>query len=243
MTFEAYVLHRLSSQHARISRPVRFMASSAAFKAHRSVLKSKRTALVSVAGEAARLIAGKCSGHFRPDAPVGVVTVHATHCFLGKPVVVRLLELRRNLKVTTRALLVDPHNLAHYQSVWPIFVDCVARCARDRVFGVAALQASNVGRLVQMATEANAICRGGSELRRVADGRRIPRLGVFLAGAVAGLAGMSCRTPFLVCIDQMVRTLREGSCNVFVAQPARIRSGIGRGWLRPCMVRSQSDPY
>ena len=220
---------------------MRLVATSAAFKTHGPVLEGKRTALVAVAGEAAGFVAGEPSCHLRPDAPVGVVTVHATHGFLRKPVVIRALELRPNLEMTARALLVDRGGLAHDEPVGPALVDFVARCARDRIFGVAALQTSDVGRLVQMATEANAIRGRRRQFRRVADGGGVRRIGVLLAGAVTGFAGMSGRTSLLICVDQMVRALREGACDVFVASAARVRSGVRRGWLRPCWGHSQSQ--
>jgi len=205
---------------------MRLVATSAAFKTHGPVLEGKRTALVAVAGEAAGFVGGKRFGHLRPHAAVGVVAVHATHGFLRKSVVIRALELRPNLKMTCRTLLVDPGGFTHDKSLRPAIVDFVARGACDRIFGVAALQTSDVGGLVQVTTEANAIRGRGRQLRGVADGGGVRRIGVLLAGAVAGLAGMSGRTPLLIRLEQMVRALREGSCDVFVAGPARIRSSV-----------------
>jgi len=241
MTFEAHVLHRLSSQHARISRAVRFVTARTALETHGSMLEGERTALIAVAGEATRFVGCKRRSHSRPDTPVGVVTVHATHGFLRKSVVIRTLELRPNFEMTARALLVHRGGLAHYQSVRPAVVDFVARCARDRIFGVAALQASDVRGLVQMATEANAIRSRSRQLRWIADSRGIRRLGVFLAGAVAGLAGVSGVPPLFVRLDHIVRALREGTCDVFMAGPARFRSGVRRRRLRPCSARSQGQ--
>ncbi|HVO78445.1 MAG TPA: hypothetical protein VMT39_00360 [Candidatus Bathyarchaeia archaeon] len=52
---------------------------------------------------------------------------------------IRALELRPNLEMTGRALLVDARGGAHHQSVPAAIVDFVAGCARDSIFGVAAL--------------------------------------------------------------------------------------------------------
>jgi len=54
-------------------------------------------------------------------------------------VVIRTLELRPHLEMTARALLIDSGGDAHYQSVPAAIVDFVAGCARDSIFGVAAL--------------------------------------------------------------------------------------------------------
>jgi len=96
-------------------------------------------------------------------------------------------------------------------------MNLVAGSAGDRVFGVAALQAPNVRWLIQVAREADAIDGCGGELRRVADLGGIRRVDVFLAGAVAGLACMSCRTPLLLGVDQVVRAFGDAFGDVFVA--------------------------
>src|SRR5258706_8579348 len=91
-----------------------------------------------------------------------------------------------------------------------------------------------------MAAEANAIRGRSRQLRWVADGLGIRRLGVFLAGAVTGLAAVSGGSPLFVRLDQIVRPLGESFGGVFVAGPARIRSGIwGGGGLSPGSTGSQ----
>jgi hypothetical protein len=48
-------------------------------------------------------------------------------------------------------------------------VDFVASRAGDGVFGMAALQSANVGRLIQVTGETNAIGSRSHEFRRIAD--------------------------------------------------------------------------
>ena len=148
---------------------MRFVTASAAVKAHGSVLECEWTALVAVAAETAGLIGGERLSHNRADTPVRIVAIDAGHRSLRQPVMIGLLELRPDAGMATSALLVDPGRLAYYQSVGPVAMDFVTSRAGDRVFGMAALQAPDVCRLVEVASETNAIGGCGRELRWIAD--------------------------------------------------------------------------
>jgi len=74
----------------------------------------------------------------------------------------------------------------------------VAGGASDLILRVAALDASDVRGLIEMALQAVAISRGGGQAGRVDDVRFIGAFGVLAAGAMAGLAGFGLpAAPFL----------------------------------------------
>ena len=180
----------------------------------------------------AGLVSGKRFGHPRPKARVGIVTVHAPHGFLRQSVLIRALELRPNLEMAARTLLVDFGGLTNHKSVRPSAVNLVARCTCVRPhLAVTALQASNVGGLVQMASEGNVIRGCTGQLRLVADGGAVR--------AVAGLAGMSGRTTLLVLSTRWCGPFCEGARNLFVAGHARFRSGVREARCAPtgCAAR------
>ncbi len=91
---------------------MRFVAGSAAFKAHHSVLEREWTAFVAVALETARFVRPEGLCHRRPHASVGIMAIDAGHCPFCYPVMERLLELAPDRGMTTRALFVDGLYLA-----------------------------------------------------------------------------------------------------------------------------------
>ena len=96
------------------------------------------------------------------------------------------------------------------------------------VLRVAALDAADVGGLIQMALQAIAIGFGGGQVGGIDDVRLVGRLGMLAAGTVAGFAGFGFPAAAFLGIDQLVRILLEGVVDVFVARLAGFRADVGR---------------
>ena len=77
MALQADKIHCLPRQHTRVLRAVQVVAGRTAFKAHGSVFERERTALVSVAIEAARLIGSENLCPRTRERSVRIVTIHA----------------------------------------------------------------------------------------------------------------------------------------------------------------------
>src|SRR3954462_1381893 len=81
----------------------------------------------------------------------------------------RLLKLRPGRDVAGCALFIDGRRLSRHQPEWPMSVDGVTCCTRHLVLRMAALNATGVRRLVQMALKTQAVCRRWRQLPRVPD--------------------------------------------------------------------------
>jgi hypothetical protein len=169
MTLQADLLHHWPRQHPWIGRTVRFMASGTAFKADRCVFKGERTALVSMALEAAWLIGRETLRHCGPYASVRVVAIDAGHCAFHHPVMKRFLKLRRDGSVADGALLVDRRRLARNHTQGAVSVHFVARGAGDLVLGMAVLQTPHMRRLAEVASQANLVGGAGRERPGIAN--------------------------------------------------------------------------
>src|SRR5579859_3059506 len=97
----------------------------------------------------------------------------------------------------------------------------------DLALGMAALNASYMGRFVQMAFEAGLIHIAGAELGRIPDFLRRAGFGVPAARAVAGLARLAIPPAPFVRLDDAMRTLEDRVENIFVAGLADLRAHIG----------------
>src|SRR5262252_8901587 len=86
---------------------MRLMTGRAALQPHRRVFKREGPALIAMALEAARLIGRNHPHRSRRKAPMRIVAIHAGHGAFGKPMLVGPLELRPDVSMTARALLVD----------------------------------------------------------------------------------------------------------------------------------------
>jgi hypothetical protein len=154
----------LARQHPWIRGPVRFVTRRATFEAHRCVLKRKRTTLVAVALETSGLIGREDLIHRRPYAPVWIVTIDAGHRAFRQTVVKRLLELTPDRGMATRTLFVYFGRLARHQTQWAVGMNLVTGCTGHLVLCVAALQAANMGRLIQVAVQTDFVGRERSKL-------------------------------------------------------------------------------
>jgi hypothetical protein len=178
--------HLLPDQHARIGRAMRFMTRPATLKPHGGVLKCKGSAFVPVAVEASRLVGAERLHHRRTDAAVRIVAIDTRHGAFGQFMVIRLLELRPYIQVTTRTLLVDGGSLADHQIMSPVRMYLMTGCAGNLVLHVTALEAADVRRLVQVATEAYLVGGNRGQLARILDIRGRSRFRMFLPRTVTG---------------------------------------------------------
>jgi hypothetical protein len=119
-----------------------------------------------------------------------VVAIHAGHGAFGQAVLVRPLELGPNRRMAACAQLVDRRHFSGDEPVGAVAVDGVAGGTTHLVLGMAALDAADVGGLIQMALQAVAIGLSGRQVGRVNDIRFVGRCGVLPARTVAGLAGL-----------------------------------------------------
>lgn len=169
MAFETHKPYFLPDQHARVSRTVRLVTNAAALEPDYGVLKRKRTTLVAVAFQAPRFVRAERLCHRPPDAAMGIVTIDAGHRAFGQLMVIRALKLCPDIQVAGRALIVDGGSLAGHQAMRPTSMNFMTGSAGNLILHVAALEAANVRRLIQVTVKTNAIGRCWRKLRRVAD--------------------------------------------------------------------------
>src|ERR1017187_8021383 len=100
--------------------------------------------------------------------------------------------------------------------------------AGNLVFGMTAGNTSHMGRLIQMAGEADLVRRRGSDLRRIADIGCGHRFRVFTSRTVAGFAGFGFKAALFVGFHLVVRILLKCVKDVLVARLA----GLGADEFR-----------
>src|ERR1700689_4168767 len=112
------------------------------------------------------------------------------------------------------------------------------------ILRMAALQAADVRRLIQMTTETDLVGRRGCELRRIADVGGVARSDVLLGRAVAGLTGASFESAPFFGLHRVVWTFLKRVVNIFVAGLAHFRPNVTRGkrgLSRPAEGREEQD--
>ena len=149
-----------------------------------------------------------------------IVAIDAGHGAFRQPVLVGPLETGPDVGVALGALRVDVGRFARHQAVRSVLVNRVARGATHLVFGMTAINASDMGGLVQMAGEAELVGFGGLEFGRVADVGGGHRFGVFAAGSMARFAGFGLPAALLIGFHDLVRVLLKGVEDIFVASLA-----------------------
>ena len=217
VTLETDQAHFLARQHSRIRRAVRLVAAPATFKTHHRMLEGERTAFIPMTVEASWFIRREYLGHCRPHGAVWIMAIDAGHRALRQLVVVGPLKLRPNIDVTARALLVDRRSFASYQAERSIGMDLVTRGAGHLILDMAALQAANVRRLVEVARKTGAVHFGGRELGGIADVGGAGAFGVLAARTVARFTRARLPTALFVFFNRYVRILLERLVDVFVA--------------------------
>ena len=207
MALQTHLLHLRPVEHARIRRTVRRVAGRTSLESHRTMLEGERPAFVAMAIEASRLVRAERLRHRGLHAAVRIVAIDAAHRALRQLVMKRLLELRRDRQMAAFALLVDRFRFAHHQLFRRRRVNLVAGGAGHLILGVAALQAADVRRLVQVTGEANSIDSSGGELSWIPNIGGVRRSGVFRSRTVARFAGLPVPAPLFVgAVDHMVRS-------------------------------------
>ena len=228
VALQADQAHFRTRQHPWIGRAMRLMAGHTAFETHRPVLERERSALVAMAVQASRLVRGEGLRHRGADTAVRIVAVDATHRAFRQLMMIGLLKLRPDIDMAARALFVDCGRLAEHEPVGPIRVHFVAGRAGDLILRVTALQAPDVGRLIQVAGETDLVGGRRREFRRIANGRGRRRFGMLLRGAMAGLAGTPLPATFRAGLDCVVGAFREGVVDILVADLADFRADVTR---------------
>jgi len=92
----------------------------------------------------------------------------------------RLLELRPDIQVAAGALAVDRRCLARQHAGGSVGVHLVTRCTSDLVSGMAALQPSDMCRLIEVTAHADPVGCSGRKLRGIANIVSRCRFGVLL---------------------------------------------------------------
>src|ERR1035441_9501050 len=151
----------MPGQHARIRRPVRLVARTASFEAHRSMLERKGSHFVAVTSGATRFVGLRGLNQLGQRAAVRIVTIHAGHGPFRQAVFVMLLEAGPHIGVASGAQRVDLRSLARDQAVRSVLVDRVTGSATNLILGMAAINTSAVGGLIAVAGEADAIGLAG----------------------------------------------------------------------------------
>ena len=137
---------------------------------------------------------------------------------------------RHDVDVARGALFIDRRGLARDHAERAVGVNLVASRAGHLILGMAALQTPDVRRLAQVASQADLVGRGGSQLRWIANIFGRNRLGVFLAGAVARFAGFSLPSAPGIRFHRVMRVPRESVGDILMARPAGFGTRIRRRW-------------
>src|SRR5436309_1070397 len=95
---------------------------------------------------------------------------------------------------------------------------------------MAALDATGVGRLIQMTSETDAIRFGGLEFRWIADIRGGHGFRMLASGSVTGFARPGFKSTLLIFLHHLVRAFLQRVEDVFVTRLARLRASVSR-WL------------
>ena len=148
---------------------MRFMARGASFEPHRRMFKRKGSALIAMAFDTAGLVSGECLAHCQPRRPMRIVAIDACHGIFRDLVTVGLLKLRHHLQVASGAESVDLFRSPRHQPFRAVCMDGVAGDAGNRILHMAALNASGMRCLIQMASHADLVCLNGCELSGIAD--------------------------------------------------------------------------
>jgi len=217
VTLETDQANFLARQHPRIRRAVRLVAAPATFKTDYRMLERERTAFIPMTVETSWFICGEYLGHCRPHGAVRIVAIDAGHRTLRQLVVVGPLELCPDIDVTARALLVDRRSLASYQAERPVGMDFVTCGAGHLILDMAALQAANVRRLVEMACETASVDFRWRELGRIANVGGAGAFRVLAARTVARFTPTRFPTVLFVFLDGKMRALLERLVYVFMA--------------------------
>jgi len=204
------------------------MTSPTTLKPHHGVLKGKGTALVGVAVEASGFVGAERLQHRVPDRAVRIMAIHATHGVLGYFVVKRSLKLRPHIQMAALAQLVYRRGFPNYQPVGSVGVDLVARRAGYLILGMAALQPSNLGGLIQVAGEADLVIGDGGQLCGIANVRRRCGFGMLGSRTMAGFTSSTLPATFLVRLHQIVLTFCKGRRDIFVTSGARVGARVSR---------------
>jgi hypothetical protein len=239
VTLQADQPYFLAGQHPGIRRTVRLVTAPATFKTHHSMLEGKWSAFVAMTIETSRFISGEDLRHGRPDAAVRIVAIDAGHGAFRELVMVRPLELRPNIYVTARTQLVYRRSFARYQAKGPIGMNLMTRGAGHLILDMAALQAANLRRLVEVAREAAPVHFRRRKLGGVADVGGTGAFRVFAAGTVARFTPVRLKTAPLVLLDCDVRVLLESLVDVFVANLTSFRAYIGSRLIGRRLIRRQ----
>ncbi len=240
VALQADEAHLVAGQHARIGRAVRLVAGRAAFQPHRRVLVGKRTALVAVALEAARLVGRhRLERTVASRLPCGLWQSTQDMAPLGQLVRVRPLERGPLRRVAARALLVDRGGLRGQPARRP--APCGSNGRRRNSPGCAR-GCSESGRRAWAGS-------GGTSGRpcrpRPAGsfaGLRMSFLSVdsacLLPGPWQDSQALPCQPRLRVLLDSRVRVLLEGLGDVLVAGLAGVRADGGGGRLRGRLLRA-----
>src|SRR5215471_7752106 len=207
VTFHADEPHVSPRQHPRIRRPVRLMARAAPFEPHRSVVERKRPHLIAVTLGAGPFVGPHRLNRARRRRAMRVVAIDAAHCAFRQTMLVWLLKARPNIGMARRALLIDLDRFARDQSLRSVLVNCMARGTTHLVFRMAAVETSDMSALVQMTGEAQTICLGGLQFRRLPDAGRASRFRMFASGPVTRFACFRGPATLFVGLDGLMWVL------------------------------------
>jgi len=123
---------------------------------------------------------------------VGIVAIDAGHRAFRYSMMKRFLKLSITLVWQAAHWSLIRRRFARHQPKRTVGVNFMARRASHLIPRMAALQAAGVRRLAEVASQADLVGSGSSELPRIANVFGRNGLGVLLAGAVTRFAGFPC---------------------------------------------------
>lgn len=181
---------------------MRLMARRATFQLDRSVFERKRSALLTMALQAPRLIAIDYLQLLQPRAAVRIVAIDAGHCFFRHRMMMGPLELGHHAPVAAlaqlRHLLRSGH-IARWRGV-----DLVA----GRTLHLIAAVRRHIAPVESLAVEVAALANLGGlntrEFGRLPYVLRIDGFGMLRARAVAGFADLAAEVLFGLAHGQLV---------------------------------------
>lgn len=209
---------------------MRLVARGATLQLHGSVRECEWPTEIAVALEASRLIRIYRLEGASQNAAVRVMAIHAGHGSFRKAVMIDPLKTGPNGGMALCAERVD--FLVGPRDQTGGAMDRVACEATHLVSDMAALDAPDLGGLIQMTLETNLVRRGRLEPGGISNVGGAGGFGVAAGRAVAGFAGVSDGVVLRIGLRQIMRIVFEGVEEILVTGLANFRADILRRFLR-----------
>ncbi len=194
---------------------------------HGRMFKRKRPALIAMALDAARFVRSETLAHGPARGTVGIMAIDARHCVLGNLVAVRASETAPSRRGGSRRKAVDLLGVRATRPTGPLAWILWQATHETESFMWLLWIASRLGRLVQVACQADLVRLLGNQFRGILNFVWRRRAGMFGSRPVAGFAGMAASMRFAHPFPTtLCGLLQKAIVEIFVAGLAGFRSRV-----------------